>query len=152
MLAASTDAFYAAIAALTEERIPESRIRTVATNSGDDHATALARAADAATADHVVLMGDPAIGLTHDWLTRLIGYTSQPDIAGADRSCCAGRTRAALRDRDSRGISLYVHYGSPARAALPVVYNLSAVSGVLATRQTPTGSSAAWTPNSESWR
>ncbi len=25
----------------------------------------------------------PAVGLTHDWLTRLIGYTSQPDIAAA---------------------------------------------------------------------
>ena len=49
----------------------------------DNLAAALAAAADAATAEHLLLMQTPAIGLTHDWLTRLIGYSNQPDIAAA---------------------------------------------------------------------
>jgi GT2 family glycosyltransferase len=82
-------------------------------------------------------MQAPAVGLTHDWLTRLIGYTQQPDIAAAGPVLLSpdGRIQqAGIAIPD--GIPLHFQYGSlPAAAAPAVVYNLSAVSGVLATRR-----------------
>ena len=62
---------------------PTTRITTIPTDPATDARTALAAAADAATAEHLLLMQTPAVGLTHDWLTRLIGYSDQPGIAAA---------------------------------------------------------------------
>ena len=125
----------AAIAALIVRRRSTSRIATVPT-SPDDPATALAAAAEAATAEHLLLMQAPSAGLTHDWLTRLIGYSSQPQIAAAGPVVLSpdGRIQHAGVAMPE-GIPLYLQYGSPAAGAPAVVYNLSAVSGVLATRR-----------------
>ena len=38
---------------------------------------------NAATAEHLIIMESLAAGLTHDWLTRLIGYSDQSHIAAA---------------------------------------------------------------------
>ena len=75
-------------------------------------------------------------GLTHDWLTRLIGYSNQPQIAAAGPVVLApdGRIQNA-GIAIPEGIPLYLQYGSPAAGAPLAVYNLSAVSGVLATRR-----------------
>jgi O-antigen biosynthesis protein len=97
-------------------------------------AAALAAAAEEANAEHLVLMQAPAVGLTHDWLARLIGYSNQPGIAAAGPVVLApdGRIhQAGIAIPD--GTPLHLHHGSPAGAAPPVVYNLSAVSGILAT-------------------
>ncbi len=122
--------------ALATAGIPEHRLTTLTTQPGHSLTTALAAAAHTATAQHLLLMATPAIGLTHDWLTRLIGYSHQPEIAAAGPVLLApdGRIQhagIALPD----GIPLHLHYGSPSGSAPPVVYNLSAVSGVLATRR-----------------
>ena len=124
------------LTALASAGIPGSRIRAVPVRPGDDPAPALAAAAEAATAEHLLLMQTPAAGLTHDWLTRLIGYSSQPQIAAAGPVVLAADGRIQHAGiAIPEGIPLYLQYGSPADGAPLAVYNLSAVSGVLATRR-----------------
>ena len=84
----------------------------------------------------LLIMASPAVGLTHDWLTRLIGYSDQPQIAAAGPVVLApdGRIEhagVAIPD----GIPLYLQHGLQPTVAPLAVYNLSAVSGVLATRR-----------------
>ncbi len=124
----------AATAALTQAGIPTHRITPRPADPPADPASALAAAATAATADHLLLMQTPAMGLTHDWLTRLIGYSNQPQIAAAGPILLApdGRIQQA-GIAIPEGIPLHLHHGSLASAAMPVVYNVSAVSGVLIT-------------------
>ena len=100
-------------AALTTAGIPEHRITTVATDPTDDPTAALAAAARAATAEHLLLMQTPAIGLTHDWLTRLIGYSNQPQIAAAGPVLLApdGRIQQA-GIAIPEGIPLHLLHGS----------------------------------------
>ena len=134
VLAAPATILTDATAILTTAGIDPDRVTTIATEPDQDPATALTAAAAAATADHLLLMQAPAVGLTHDWLTRLLGYSNQPGIAAAGPILLApdGRIHhAGIAIPD--GIPLHLHHGSPATAAPPVVYNLSAVSGMLAT-------------------
>ena len=122
-------------AALSDAGIPQQRLTLIDAERAITDATALlGQAAQHATAEQLLLMQAPAIGLTHDWLTRLIGYGSQPGIAAAGPVILApdGRIREAGIALP-HGIPLHLNYGQPAAAAQPVVYNLSAVSGVLAT-------------------
>jgi len=123
-----TDALHAA-------GIPDQRITLI--DADPDPTTALHQAAQHATATHLLLMQAPAIGLTHDWLTRLLGYSNQDGIAAAGPVILApdGRIQQAGIALPE-GIPLHLNYGQPAAAAQPVVYNLSAVSGVLATSRT----------------
>ena len=84
-------------------------------------------------------MQTPAAGLTHDWLTRLLGYSAQSGIAAAGPVLLApdGRIQQAgiaLPD----GIPLHLLHGT--RSSMDdffgygtSVYNVSAVSGILAT-------------------
>ena len=65
-------------------------------------------------------MQTPAVGLTHDWLTRLLGYSAQPGIAAAGPVILApdGRIQqAGIAIPD--GIPLHLHHGSAAAAAPP---------------------------------
>ena len=86
-------------------------------------------------------MQAPAIGLTHDWLTRLLGYSAQPGIAAAGPVLLApdGRIHQA-GIAIPEGIPLHLLHG--ARSSMDElfgygtsVYNVSAVSGILATRR-----------------
>jgi hypothetical protein len=135
VLAAPPHTLQSATSLLTAAGIPDTRITPIPTQPGD-LATALATAANATTAEHLLLMQTPAIGLTHDWLTRLIGYSTQPQIAAAGPILLApdGRIQQAgiaLPD----GIPLHLQHGYHVSGAHSVVYNLSAVSGILATRR-----------------
>jgi O-antigen biosynthesis protein len=136
VVAGPAESIEAATAALVSAGVADSRIATVPTAPGTDRATALAAAADAATAERLIIMESLAAGLTHDWLTRLIGYTDQSHIAAAGPVVLASDGRIqhagiALPE----GLPLYLQYGSPAARAPAAVYNLSALSGVLATRR-----------------
>jgi O-antigen biosynthesis protein len=134
VVAGTPEALEAATSAFISAGLTDSRIATVQTSPGDDRATALAAAADTATAEHLLLMEAPAAGLTHDWLTRLIGYSNQPHIAAAGPVVLARDGRIQHSGiAIPEGIPLYVQYGSRAASAPWAVYNLSAVSGVLAT-------------------
>jgi O-antigen biosynthesis protein len=125
-----TDALHAA-------GIPDQRITLI--DAGPDPTTALHHAAQHATATHLLLMQAPAIGLTHDWLTRLLGYSNQDGIAAAGPVILApdGRIQQAgialpegiplhLLNGTRSSMDRFFGYGTS-------VYNLSAVSGVLAT-------------------
>ena len=135
VLAAPDTILDSAVAALTAAGLPRQRITTLPVAPGDP-AGALAAAADTATAEQLVLMQAPAIGLTHDWLTRIIGYAGQPGIAAAGPIVLTpdGRIHhAGIAIPD--GIPLHLLHGTRALGALGVVFNFSAISGMLATRR-----------------
>ena len=102
-------------------------------------AQALQAAAQAGSSEHLLLMTSPAQGLTHDWLTRLLGYSQQPGIAAAGPVVLSpdGRIQHAgiamptglplhLLHGDRSSMDNFFGYGTS-------VYNVIAVSGVLAT-------------------
>ena len=102
IVAGGPESLELAIELLTSVGVADSRIATVPVDSGDDRTSALAAAADAASAEHLILMDALAAGLTHDWLTRLIGYTGEPQIAGSGTRCPSlRRAHPALGRRDS---------------------------------------------------
>ena len=124
------------MATLTAAGIPEDRI-TAGRRAADS-----ATAAHAATAEHLLLMQTPATGLTHDWLTRLLGYSAQAGIAAAGPVLLApdGRIHQA-GIAIPEGIPLHLLHGT--RSSMDElfgygtsVYNVSAVSGILATPRT----------------
>ena len=136
VLAAPPQSLPACTNALTTAGINPARTTALPAPPGTDLPTALANAARAATAEHLLLMQAPAAGLTHDWLRRLIGYSLQPAIAASGPILLNpdGRIQdagIALPD----GIPLHLLHGLDGAGGPPVVMNLSAVSGVLATRR-----------------
>jgi hypothetical protein len=70
--------------ALEQAGLRDGRIRLLAVETASAAAGLSAAAERAAEdTDQLLLMQNPAIGLTHDWLTRLIGYASQDGVAAA---------------------------------------------------------------------
>ncbi len=121
------------IDALRQAGIADARLRTVETGA-TSRVAALADAAGASDADVLVLMQAPAIGLTRDWLQRLLGYARQPGIAAAGAVVLGPDGRVleagvALPE----GIPLHLLFGRPAAAAPLIAMNVSAVGGVVAT-------------------
>jgi GT2 family glycosyltransferase len=139
VLAAPAQRLAACADALRGAGVAESCVRTIATEPGWDSATALAAAAGAASAEHLLIMQTLAIGLTHDWLTRLLGYSSQAQIAAAGPVVLAGDGRIQHAGiAIPEGIPLHLLHGT--RSSMDhffgygtSVYNVSAVSGMLAT-------------------
>jgi O-antigen biosynthesis protein len=99
----------------------------------------LADAAAAAQGEQLLIMQTPAAGLTHDWLTRLIGYAIQPGIAAAGPVVLAADGRIAQAGVAlPEGVPLHLLHGS--RTSMDdffgfgtSVHNVSAVSGVVLT-------------------
>jgi len=122
---------------LTTVGITPDRITLIADEQHNGPAHALAHAAASGHSEHLLLMHSPAMGLTHDWLTRLIGYSQQPGIAAAGPVVLApdGRIQHAGIAIPT-GTPLHLLHGARPAAAQPVVYNVLAVSGVLATSRT----------------
>jgi O-antigen biosynthesis protein len=139
MLAAPAHALAACADALRAADIAESRVKAVAIKPEWDYPTALAAATAAAAADYLLIMQNPLVGLTHDWLTRLLGYSSQPEIAAAGPIVLGRDGRIAEAGIAlPEGVPLHLLYGD--RSSMDnlfgygtSVYNVSAVSGVLAT-------------------
>ena len=140
VLAAPEQSLVACADALRAAGLADSQVSTVVTQTGWDRTTALAAAADAATADHLLLMQTPAAGLTHDWLTRLIGYSNQPQIAAAGPIVLGADGRISQAGIAlPEGIPLHLLHGE--RSSMDnffgygtSVYNVTAVSGLLLTR------------------
>ena len=135
VLAAPTGSVHAHAHALRVGGIEHSRISIIPTDADLDTATALTAAATAARAEHLVLMQTPAMGLTHDWMTRLVGYCTDPAIAAAGPVVLStdGRIeRAGVAI--TGGIPLFLLHGRRTTGG-PTVLNVSAVSGVVATRR-----------------
>jgi hypothetical protein len=139
VLAAPEQALAACTKALRAAGVADSRVTTIAIGLGWDSATAFAAAADAAIAEHVLIMTVPAAGLTYDWLSRRIGYSDQPHIVAAGpillgQDGCIAEAGIAIPD----GIPLRLLHGT--RSSMDhffgygtSVYNVSALSGALAT-------------------
>jgi O-antigen biosynthesis protein len=139
VLATPPPALTACVDALTGAGVGADRITTLPADPASDSVAWLAAAADSARGDHLLLMREPVAGRTHDWLTRLIGYSAQehigaagPVVLGAD-----GRiTDAGVAIPD--GIALHLLHGTRTSMDLHFgygtsVYNVSAVSGVAIT-------------------
>jgi O-antigen biosynthesis protein len=142
VLAAPKQALAACVEALHGAGVADSQVTTIAAQPDWDSATGLAAAADAAAdAEHLLVMQAPAFGLTHDWLTRLLGYSGQPQIAAAGPITLGSDGRISQAGIAlPEGIPLHLLHGD--RSSMDnffgygtSVYNVSAVSGVLATRR-----------------
>jgi O-antigen biosynthesis protein len=117
------------------------RLRTVGAPTHAPRAELINRAARATDADHLVLLEAPVEALSRDWLSRLVGFASQPGVGavGAKTVSADGRVENAgvvLAD----GWPLSMLYGADASEAGPLGIarapgNLCAVSGVVATRR-----------------
>jgi glycosyltransferase involved in cell wall biosynthesis len=104
-------------------------------------ATLMNLGASAAESDYLVLLDHPVESLTRDWLARLVGFASQPDVgaAGGKTLTPDGRVENAgilLSD----GLPLPLLNGADAADEGPlgiarVPCNLSAVSGAVAIRR-----------------
>jgi GT2 family glycosyltransferase len=139
VLATPEQALAACGNALRAAGVADSRVTTIPTRTGWDSATALAAAADAAIADHLLIMTVPAAGVTYDWLTRLIGYSNQRHIGAAGPILLSpdGRisdggialpegTPLYLLHGDRSSMDNFFGYGTS-------VYNVMALSGLLTT-------------------
>jgi len=141
VLAAPEQAVAACSGALEAAGVEDSRVTIVPMTAGTDSATALDAAAGAAVAELLLIMQAPAIGLTYDWLTRLIGYGNQPQIGAAGPIVLGPDGRIAQAGVAlPQGIPLHLLHGD--RSSMDKffgygtsVYNVSAVSGALATRR-----------------
>jgi GT2 family glycosyltransferase len=141
VLAAPPECLEACTTALIDGGVETARISTVALAPGASSAAGLAAAAALARTEHLLLMQAPCVGLTHDWLRRLLGYSGQDGIAAAGPVVLAPDGRVAHAGiAVPQGIPLYLLHGR--RTSMDElfgfgtsVYNLSAVSGVLATRR-----------------
>jgi O-antigen biosynthesis protein len=143
VLAGSPDATEAGAAALQRAGVDGARIATVETGGGAGRAACLAAGADAVSADarQLVLMQGPVTGLTHDWLTRVLEYAGDPEIAAAGPLVLAPDGRIAdsgvaiaggmpmfLRHAEDGSIPGQFGFGT-------AVFNVSAIGEVLATRR-----------------
>jgi hypothetical protein len=136
VLSGPADVLAAATNTLNAAGIDQARIVTVETDPALDQVTVLNQAATATNAEHLLLTNYALLGLTHSWLTRLIGYSSQPQIGAAGPIVLApnGRIKEAGIAL-ANGIPLPLLHGHGAAGGTPAVFNVIAVSGVLATRR-----------------
>jgi hypothetical protein len=134
VLAGSQEALDSAAVFLQSAGVDPSRIVTARTDIDTDAAAALNAAAHAARGRHLVLIDSPFIGLTNDWLRRLLGYCNQPGIAAAGPVVLApnGQIKEA-GIAIANGLPLSLLYGLDGAVATPTTMNVSAVSGAVAT-------------------
>jgi O-antigen biosynthesis protein len=136
VLAAPPEALHAHAHALRAGGVEHSRITTVATGPTTDPIAALASAAGACRAAHLVLMQTPAVGLTHDWMTRLAGYCTDPAIGAAGPVVLSADGRIERAGvAVTGGLPLFLLHGLDAIMGGPTVLNVSAVTGVVVTRR-----------------
>jgi len=122
---------------LHETGLEAGRYEILAQAPGTSSTAGLALAAETAItrgAVHVLLLQAPAAALTHDWLTRLIGYSAQPGVGavGPVMLSSDGRIDSAgvtLPD----GVPLHLLQGRTTASAPPAAMNPTAVSGALLT-------------------
>ena len=136
VVATPSEALHGYAHALRAGGVEHSRITAVATDPAADQTTALASAAAATGAEQLVLMQAPAVGLTHDWMTRLAGYCSDPAIGAAGPVVLSADGRIdGAGVAVTGGLPLFLLHGLDAVMGGPTVRNVSAVTGVVATRR-----------------
>jgi GT2 family glycosyltransferase/SAM-dependent methyltransferase len=83
IMSAPLDQLDDAVHTLHHAGIPSTRITALATDPAHGVAAALDTGARLAVTDQLVLMSAPLLGLSRDWLSRLVGYSSQDGVAAA---------------------------------------------------------------------
>ncbi len=122
--------------ALRDGGVDSSRITLVAVEPMADQITALASACEATGAEQLVLMPSLAVGLTHDWMTRLAGYCTDPAIGAAGPVVLTADGRIEHAGvAVTGGLPLFLGYGLDRIPWVPVALDVSAVTGVVATRR-----------------
>jgi O-antigen biosynthesis protein len=112
VLAVPEDSLAACADALRAAGVDDARVTTVAIEPGSDSATALTAASTLTGAEHLLLLQAPAAGLTHDWVTRVIGYSNQPEVAAAGTILLAPDGRISQAGVAlPEGIPLHLLYG-----------------------------------------
>jgi GT2 family glycosyltransferase len=145
MIAGSRAGLQNTTRALAEAGIDAARI--LAVEADGSPVGAANSAASRARTDDLVLMLEPHVGLTNDWLRRLVGYCSEPGVAAAGPVVlsASGRIEQAgialghglplcLLHGDA-GTSMDHHFGFGTAA-----FNVLAAGGVIATRRDLFGS------------
>ncbi|MBO0767726.1 MAG: glycosyltransferase [Solirubrobacterales bacterium] len=94
----------------------------------------LVDAAATAEAEHLLLLDAPGQGLTQNWLSRLLGYSVQSDLAAAgpvvlDQNGRIAHAGVAMPE----GVPLHLLRGHNADAAPAAVFNVAALDSVLIT-------------------
>jgi hypothetical protein len=136
VLAAPPAALQSYVQALRAGGVDHPRITTVATDPAADPITALASATAVADAQQLVLMQSPAVGLTHDWMTRLAGYCTDPAIGAAGPVVVAADGRIEHAGvAVTGGLPLWLAHGLDEIPWVAAAQNVSAVTGILATRR-----------------
>ena len=115
-----------------------SRLRLVDSPPNVSVHHALAAAALAADGDYVLLMDSPALGLTAEWLTALIGYVTRSAIGIAGPLVLSADGMIAESGLVfPAGLALSMMGGEPAERANSVAMNVSALNGLgMVTRRT----------------
>jgi GT2 family glycosyltransferase len=136
VLAAPSASLQCYTEALHAGGVDYSRITAVVAEPTADLVAALASACAATDAEQLVLMQSPAAGLTRDWMSRLAGYCTDPAIGAAGGVVMAADGRiehagVAL----SGGLPLFLAHGFDGVLWIPGALNVSAVTGVVATRR-----------------
>jgi glycosyltransferase involved in cell wall biosynthesis len=125
------------------ERLPDGfpgRVVAIEAPPDAGWAAAINTGASAAESEYLVGLDGPVESLTRDWLSRLVGFASQPEVGAA-----GGKVLAADGRVDnagvllSDGLAMPVLHGAHAGRERPlgigrIPFNLSAVSGAVAIR------------------
>jgi predicted SAM-dependent methyltransferase len=138
IISAPADHLPQVVQALVGGGVAAQRITTVVTEPGHGPAGALDAAARRAQTEHVLLLRTPLLGLSHDWLGRLLGYSARGGIAAAGAVVLSHDGRiansgVAVPDRLPQSL---VH-GRDGAAAPSAAMNVTALDGALIT-PTPT--------------
>ena len=110
------------------------RLRVATVPDDATQAAGLAAAAAVTGGRHLVLLRDPAVGITHDWVARLAGFSRQPQIAIAGPVVLAPDGRIAHAGVAlPEGRLLHLLHGAAGSGSPPLALNLTAVDGALIT-------------------
>ena len=135
VVAAPADGHAAMTRALREAGYDDAAIEVISASAGDPAAglAAAAQAALAGGAGHLVLMERPCAGLSRDWLSALVGHSSQPGVGAAGAVVLTQDGRIAHAGLAlPEGIALPLTHGIDAAPLRSVTMNTAAAAGVLA--------------------
>ncbi len=134
IVSAPSDQLPHVVQALTAGGVSAARITTIASDPALSPTAALSAVAGRAQTEHVMLMRSPLLGLSHDWLTRLLGYAERDGIAAAGPIVLSELGRIAqagfaIPDR----LPLPLVHAVDGAAAPSAAMNVTALDGALVT-------------------
>jgi SAM-dependent methyltransferase len=134
IVSAPSEELHGATHALHLAGIGDARIIGCRTNPAHSPVQALVAAAEHVRTEHMLLMQTPLLGLSHDWLRRLVGYSAQPRIAAVGPVVLSDDGRIAYAGvAIPAGLPLPLLHGLDGAAAPSAAANVVAIDGALVT-------------------